>query len=77
MNTVDIRDIEATQSLYWIVAIPVTVVVLVVAFVYGYRGDDIGDWIHDGIPLWNATRFSIPAEGAETSEYEHYYLEYR
>ncbi len=53
MNTVDIRDIEATQSLYWTVAVPVTVVVLGVAFIYGYRGDEIGDWIHDRGSLWN------------------------
>ncbi len=65
MNTVDIRDTEASQSLYWTVAIPVTVAVLAVAFVYGYKGDDIGDWIHDRIRVWNATPFSIPAEAAE------------
>lgn len=64
MNTVDIRDTEATQSLYWTVAIPVTVVVLALAFVYGYRGDEIGDWIHDRIRLWNAARASRPDEVA-------------
>lgn len=54
MNTVDIRDIEASQSLYWTIAIPVTIVVLALAFVYGYKGDEIGDWIHDKIALRKA-----------------------
>jgi hypothetical protein len=68
MNTADIRDIEATQSLYWTVAIPVTVAVLAVAFIYGYKGDEIGDWIHDRIRLWKAARFSRPAGLAETRQ---------
>jgi hypothetical protein len=49
MNTADIRDIDARQSLYWTIAIPVTVAVLTCAFIYGYKGDEIGDWIHDRI----------------------------
>ncbi len=64
MNTVDIRETEDTQSLYWAVAIPVTVVVLAIAFVYSYKGDEIGDWMHDKIRLWNATRVPRPAEVA-------------
>jgi hypothetical protein len=51
MNTVDIRDIEADQRLYWTISIPVTIAVLALAFVYGYKGDEIGDWIHDKILL--------------------------
>ncbi|KAK0610421.1 cora-like Mg2+ transporter protein-domain-containing protein [Bombardia bombarda] len=45
MNTSDIRDLDAGQTLYWTVAIPVTVVILFLAFIYGYRGDEIQDWI--------------------------------
>ncbi len=66
MNTADIRDMDASQSLYWTVAIPVTVTVLAVAFVYGYKGDEIGDWIHDRIRARNDTWLSRPAEVAET-----------
>ena len=56
----------ATQSLYWtITTIPVTVVVLAVAFVYGYKGDEVGDWIYDRIRVWDGTRFARPAERAE------------
>jgi len=47
MNTAKIHDTEAGQSLYWMIAIPVTVTVLALAFVYWYKGDEIGDWIHD------------------------------
>ena len=47
MNTADIRDIEANQSLYWSIAIPITLAVLALALVYGYKGDEIVDWIHD------------------------------
>jgi len=47
MNTADIHDTEAGQSLYWMIAIPVTVTVLALAFVYWYKGDEIGDWIHE------------------------------
>lgn len=47
MNAVGIRDMEAGQTLYWAVAVPTTVVVLAVAFVYGYKGDEIGDWVHE------------------------------
>ncbi|KAL1840531.1 hypothetical protein VTJ49DRAFT_352 [Mycothermus thermophilus] len=46
MNTIDIRDIDANQTLYWIIAIPVTLMTLFAAFAYGYKGDEIGDWIH-------------------------------
>lgn len=54
MNTVDIRDIEASQSLYWTISIPVTILVIALAFIYGYKGDEIGDWIHDKIALRKA-----------------------
>jgi hypothetical protein len=56
MNTVDIRDIEADQRLYWTISIPVTIAVLALAFVYGYKGDEIGDWIHDK-PVFRKARW--------------------
>ncbi|GAB1318623.1 hypothetical protein MFIFM68171_08833 [Madurella fahalii] len=56
MNTVDIRDIGATQSLYWTIAVPVTIVVLAIALAYGYKGDEISDWIRDRISLWKSNR---------------------
>jgi hypothetical protein len=56
MNTADIRDIDARQSLYWTIAIPVTVAVLTSAFIYGYKGDEIGDWIHDRTRHWRGAQ---------------------
>lgn len=56
MNTVDIRDIDASQTLYWTIAVPVTAVVLAIAFAYGYKGDEIIDWIQDRFRLWKEWR---------------------
>jgi hypothetical protein len=46
MNTSDIRDIEANQTIYWVISIPVTLLTLLAAFAYGYKGDEITDWLH-------------------------------
>jgi len=62
MNTVDIRDIEANQSLYWTIAVPVTVIVLGFALAYGYKGDEITDWIRDRITLWKSNQFPRSTE---------------
>ncbi|KAK0620585.1 hypothetical protein B0T14DRAFT_604152 [Immersiella caudata] len=66
MNTADIRDVDATQYLYWSIAVPVTLVVLTFAFVYGYRGDEIDDWIrgifHPNTPRWQAPTRTSSAE---------------
>ncbi|OTA79326.1 hypothetical protein M434DRAFT_38340 [Hypoxylon sp. CO27-5] len=45
MNTTDIRDTDYDQRFFWTVAIPVTFVVLALAFFYGYKGDSIEDRI--------------------------------
>ncbi|KAL2116560.1 hypothetical protein VTJ04DRAFT_8728 [Mycothermus thermophilus] len=47
MNTNDIRDIDANQTLYWMISIPVTFVTLSIAFIYGYKADDLSDWFHN------------------------------
>lgn len=41
MNTTDIRDTTYDQSIYWATALPVTVVTVVVAFVYSYYAGDV------------------------------------
>ena len=46
MNTTDIRDTEHSQNLFWAVAVPVTACVVVLALSYGYKGEEILDWIH-------------------------------
>ncbi|RFU74984.1 mg2+ transporter [Trichoderma arundinaceum] len=45
MNTADVRDMEFNQQIFWISAIPITAAVMVLAFIYGYKGDEIYDWI--------------------------------
>lgn len=37
VNTVDIRNQTSTQSLFWIVALPIISVVVVVALIIGYK----------------------------------------
>lgn len=49
MNTTDIRDMEWNQRIFWATSVPVTVAVVTAACVYGYRGDEIADWIEDKV----------------------------
>lgn len=50
MNTNDIRNMDSKQNLFWAVAIPVTFIVLLAAFIYAYKGDEVSDvvaqWLH-------------------------------
>lgn len=41
MNTTDIRDMASNQSLFWIIAVPLTVVTMGLAMFIGYNGDDL------------------------------------
>lgn len=45
MNAADIRDTESDQRMFWLIAIPLTAVTLAAAFLYGYRGFQIEDWV--------------------------------
>ena len=45
MNTVDIRDMNQGQGLFWSVAIPLTVVTVGICLLIGYNGDGIRDII--------------------------------
>lgn len=45
MNTADVRNSEWNQGLFWITGIPITVAVLSLAFIYGYKGEEIRDWM--------------------------------
>lgn len=44
MNTTDVRNTSHSQWLFWATGIPVTIFVLALAYIYGYRGDEIRDW---------------------------------
>jgi Mg2+ and Co2+ transporter CorA len=45
MNTSDIRNQTANQSLFWIVALPLTAVVVILALVIGYKYETMRDYI--------------------------------
>jgi len=45
MNTVDIRNQDTTQWLFWAIALPITAGVVVLALVVAYRYDEIREWI--------------------------------
>ncbi|KAL7953799.1 hypothetical protein V8C34DRAFT_296017 [Trichoderma compactum] len=45
MNTVDVRIMHYKQGLFWATGIPVTLFVLTLACIYGYKGDEIHDWV--------------------------------
>lgn len=47
MNTADIRNMNRSQSLFWIVAAPVTVVVLGLAVLASYKGDAAREWFSE------------------------------
>jgi phage tail tape-measure protein len=38
---------EFGQAIFWSTSLPVTALVVVVAIVYGYKGDEIGDWMKE------------------------------
>ncbi|KAJ8126920.1 hypothetical protein O1611_g6718 [Lasiodiplodia mahajangana] len=40
MNTVDIRDIDQDQRLFWIVSVPTTAFVIGIAYLYGYKWEN-------------------------------------
>lgn len=56
MNTSDIRDTDRDQTFFWAIALPVTFVVLTTAFVYGYRGDAIDQFVDDMWESWRRLR---------------------
>ncbi|KXG47977.1 Mg2+ transporter protein, CorA-like/Zinc transport protein ZntB [Penicillium griseofulvum] len=47
MNTTDIRETKFDQTIFWEVAIPSTIVILALAFLYGYKWDYIYEWFID------------------------------
>ncbi|KAK8150289.1 hypothetical protein G3M48_003101 [Beauveria asiatica] len=52
MNVADIRETKSNQPLFWSIALPVTLGVLTIAFLYGYKWDSMVGWFEsllDGI----------------------------
>ncbi|KAI9782655.1 MAG: hypothetical protein M1816_001726 [Peltula sp. TS41687] len=49
MNTVDIRNSDKTQWLFWIISLPLTIMVMISALLIGYHGDRIREFIADRV----------------------------
>ncbi|KAM3435393.1 hypothetical protein MY4824_004859 [Beauveria thailandica] len=52
MNVADIRETKSNQPIFWSIALPVTLGVLAIAFLYGYKWDSMVGWFEsllDGI----------------------------
>lgn len=47
MNTTDIRNTNSSQSTFWAVAIPVTVIVIALAILAAYKGDRVREWLDE------------------------------
>ncbi|KAI4636059.1 hypothetical protein J4E83_001013 [Alternaria metachromatica] len=47
MNTVDIRDMENTQGLFWAIAIPTTALIGGLSLLIAYRGTQMWDWLQN------------------------------
>lgn len=56
------------QSLYWAVALPVTFVVLILAFIYGYKWDSIVDGFHRRLEHHRKANNSVLANRGERVE---------
>jgi Mg2+ and Co2+ transporter CorA len=46
MNTVDIRNQDSTQRLFWAIALPLTLIVIVVAVLAAFKYDSISGWFN-------------------------------
>jgi hypothetical protein len=44
MNTSDIRNLQKTQTLYWEIALPLTAIVILVAYAFSNRAGDIQEY---------------------------------
>ena len=49
MNTIDIRNSNNTQWLFWVISIPLTVIVVISALLIGYHGDRIREFLANRI----------------------------
>ena len=45
MNTTDVDGLKWDQSIFWATSLPITAFVLLTAMVYGYKGDEISEWL--------------------------------
>lgn len=51
MNTTDVDGLKWDQSIFWATSLPVTAAVLMLAFLYGYKSDEISDWVKQHVRM--------------------------
>jgi len=57
MNTNDIRNMSNSQSTFWAIALPVTIVVVGLAVLAAYKGDSILEWLFHSRQRLKITRY--------------------
>ncbi|KAM3539329.1 hypothetical protein ARSEF1564_007749 [Beauveria bassiana] len=65
MNVADIRETKRNQPLFWSIALPVTLGVLAIAFLYGYKWDSMVGWFErllDGIRESRKSQYKTAAD---------------
>lgn len=66
MNTTDVDGLKWDQSIFWITSLPITAMVLILALLYGYKGDEMSDWFRSKTKtkqLWDS--YQRPAHETE------------
>ncbi|PNP50405.1 hypothetical protein THARTR1_08932 [Trichoderma harzianum] len=63
MNTADVRNMDYKQGLFWATGIPVTLFVLTLACIYGYKGDEIRDWAIQQSRCPKNKKLRLPVDG--------------
>ncbi|KAJ4854886.1 corA-like mg2+ transporter protein domain-containing protein [Trichoderma breve] len=63
MNTADVRNMHYKQGLFWATGIPVTLFVLTLACIYGYKGDEIRDWAMQLSLCSKDKKLQLPVDG--------------
>ncbi|KAK5991370.1 hypothetical protein PT974_09651 [Cladobotryum mycophilum] len=62
MNTTDIRNTNYSQRVFWMTSIPITLVVVVLALSYGYKGDEISDFLIQKMTDWKNAHTPRPRD---------------
>ncbi|KAL5091289.1 hypothetical protein Trisim1_003258 [Trichoderma cf. simile WF8] len=65
MNTADVRNMNYKQGLFWATGIPVTLFVLTLACIYGYKGDEIHDWAMQLSLCPRNKKLRLPVDGGD------------
>ncbi|KKP07345.1 hypothetical protein THAR02_00542 [Trichoderma harzianum] len=72
MNTADVRNMQYKQGLFWATGIPVTLFVLTLACIYGYKGDEIRDWAIQRSHCPRNKKLRLPGDGRDEVGEDYY-----